>query len=94
MKVRFCNEFIIAEDCHCTAKIHWRGRWPMWGGLFPSDHPASREAMKTFRDRGYWASCFPEGDGITFYSLDGPKDDEVVIKDIEECFGFIVEREQ
>jgi len=48
--------------------------------------------IDAFRDKGYWASCFPEGDGITFYSLDGPKDDEQVVKDIEGCFGFTVSR--
>lgn len=90
MEVRFTNEVIISEDTHCTAKILWRNRHPMRGGKFPLGHPVSSEMMVSFRSRGYWASCYPEGDGITFYRLDGPKDDRQVIKDIEECFGFTV----
>lgn len=85
MEVKFTN-----EAGNCTAKILWRGSYPMRGGKFPHNHPILREAMSTFRDRGYWASCYPEGDGVTFYSLSEPKEDKEVIRDIEECLGFTV----
>lgn len=90
MKVEFINEVIISEDTHCTAQIFWHTHYPMKGGKFPFNHPVSKETIDSFRARGYWASCYPEGDGITFYSLNGPKDDQQVVKDIEECFGFVV----
>lgn len=85
MKVKFTN-----ERRPCTANIIWLNRFPMRGGKFPSAHPVTPSMMAAFREKGYWASCFPEGDGITFYSLSEPKPDEQVIKDIEECFGFTV----
>lgn len=46
------------------------------------------DALAKFRARGYEASCFPEGDGITIPFPDRPA--EQVIKDIEECFGWEV----
>jgi hypothetical protein len=46
-----------------------------------SDSPT----IDAFRDRGYWASCFPEGDGITWKPLNG-QSDEQCLKDIIECF--------
>lgn len=44
-------------------------------------------SLKAFRERGYWASCFPEGDGITWKPLHG-QSDEQCITDIRECFGW------
>lgn len=85
MEVKFTN-----EKGNCTAKILWHGSYPMRFGKFPYNHPITREMIGAFRDRGYWASCYPEGDGITFYSLSNPKDDKQVIKDIEECLDFTV----
>ena len=80
--------------------VMWPGRYPMRAGEFPSTHPvgggrSSREAgqygdseaMNTFRDRGYWASCFPEGDGITWEPLRG-QNDEQCLSDIRDCFGW------
>lgn len=85
--------------------IIWGGAWPMRGGKFPKPHPCAGNPQPTvfanpethgddplgrFRARGYFASCFPEGDGIAF---DPPAGRTVVeiIRDIEECFGFRVE---
>jgi hypothetical protein len=78
---------------------------PMYGGKLPpthpcannpkpmsfgiSDQPPSEDALGKFRARGYWASCFPEGDGILFQHE--PKTDEEVIRDVVECFGWEVE---
>lgn len=44
-------------------------------------------AMKTFRGRGYFASCFPEGDGIAWEPLLG-QSHALCIQDIAECFGW------
>ena len=50
-------------------------------------------AMLEFRGRGYWASCFPEGDGITL-TPERDQDAETVARDIRECFGWdvVIER--
>jgi len=82
--------------------IMWNGpRFEMRGGKFQKDHPVGggfgdAEAsqcgngsnIKAFRAAGYWASCFPEGDGITWKPLNGQSDEQCMI-DIKECFtGF------
>lgn len=81
-------------------------RYAMKNGKFPPDHPCSagvassnKESefgsggpLQAFRERGYWASCFPEGDGITMKVLKG-QDADTVRKDIAECFGWTVESE-
>ena len=84
-------------------------RFAMKAGKFPSDHPCaagdgvsnnrsemgSSPQLQSFRDRGYWASCFPEGDGITLYWWPEyeplSKSAETVMADIRECFGWEVE---
>lgn len=87
---------------NCCSNILWSGRYPMRGGKFPASHPVGNgegpgcqfgagSPIETFRSRGYWASCFPEGDGITFIDESDPKRaPEVVAKDITECFGWEV----
>lgn len=75
-------------------------QFAMRGGKFPPNHPVGgghcagdgsqmgeSEAMTKFRERGYWASCFPEGDGITWEPQRG-QSDEQCIADIRECFGW------
>ena len=74
----------------------------MRNGRFPKDHPVGggsnlstnatfgeSEGMTKFRERGYWASCFPEGDGITFEPQAG-QDPAQVVADVRECFGWEV----
>lgn len=80
--------------------IMWDGKHPARYGKFPASHPVggplfftgdqcgNSEQMSAFRDRGYWASCFPEGDGITFAPMNGQQSEQV-IADIQECFGWI-----
>lgn len=50
--------------------------------------------LRAFRGRGYWASCFPEGDGITLKWWQdvepSEKTAEQVMQDIRECFGWEV----
>lgn len=77
-------------------------KYAMKGGVFPPNHPVggtksasdpsqmgSGDKIEAFRARGYWASCFPEGDGITFQHED-ERSDETVINDVRECFGWLV----
>lgn len=86
--------------------IIWPKAWPMQNGKFPKSHPVgggfcdsgdgqcgNSEAMKLFRQRGYWASCFPEGDGITWKPLSGQSLEQVEA-DVKECFGWNVAERQ
>lgn len=77
------------------------------GGKFPKDHPIApgsvvfgqdsqcgeSPALAAFRSLGYWASCFPEGDGITWKPLNGQSDDQC-LKDIQACFGLGIQWER
>src|SRR3990172_13426411 len=98
MKVIYRHQSEIAHG-----NILWEGKFPMRGGEFPKNHPCytpgeaqagdfqfgKSDALQIFRDRGYWASCFPEGDGITMKT----EKDQIaaqVIEDIKECFGWEV----
>lgn len=80
--------------------------YPMRSGRFPTDHPCAGNARPTvfpggnipatqdplglFRARGYFASCFPEGDGIAFDPPAGKTPAEIET-DVRQCFGFEVE---
>ncbi len=85
-------------------------RFAMRNGRFPASHPCApfddadpgnsqmggSKRLAAFRARGYWASCFPEGDGITLkWWSDVPnpteKTAEDVTRDIRECFGWEVQ---
>lgn len=81
--------------------ILWSGRWPMRGGVFPKGHPVgggsegpiefgTGENIKRFRALGYWASCFPEGDGIVFETA-REQSIEQVVADVRAAFGWFVE---
>lgn len=68
-------------------------------GKFPPNHPVGGsvfgegsqggdgENIRRFREMGYWASCFPEGDGIAWKPLNG-QDDAQCLSDIREAFGW------
>ncbi len=78
------------------------GRYAIKNGRFPDDHPCApgdsfgmemgtSESLKAFRARGYFASCFPEGDGIALdWEPEESKNAESVMRDIRECFGWDV----
>lgn len=80
-------------------------RFAMRHGNFPPTHPCApfddkaptgtgeeggSKGLSAFRARGYWASCFPEGDGITWRPERG-QDDAQCLADIRECFGWELE---
>ena len=86
-----------------NANILWEGKFPMRKGKFPSNHPVGgpivpdgqmedNPAMQAFRTRGYWASCFPEGDGMTVKPLKEQTAGHVAM-DIKDCFGWDVDIE-
>lgn len=82
--------------------IMWSPAHRMRHGKFPATHPAEPNGtvrfrdecgegskMRAFRQCGYWASCFPEGDGITMKTLNGQTPEQVVA-DIKSVFGWEV----
>jgi len=85
-----------------TGNIIWEGKYQMKNGKFPSNHPVggifggddgqigNGKNIEAFRARGYWASCFPEGDGITWIPEKGQTIEQTII-DIKECFGWELE---
>lgn len=72
------------HPCH-ENKIHlmWKELDDLKKGIQGND-PLSK-----FRAAGYFASCFPEGDGIAFEALKY-QSEEQIIKDIESIFGVDV----
>lgn len=97
----------LGDCCYSHSK------YAMKRGVFPADHPCApfdddppkdsgqiggSKRLTAFRSRGYWASCFPEGDGITFYwwekgsTAPSEKTDEEVKRDIRECFGWEIDQ--
>lgn len=91
---------VYPQSERCNGNIMWQGKFPMSYGVFPKDHPVSpgkarlennysengnSECMQKFRALGYWASCFPEGDGIVF-KHEETKTDEQLMADVRECF--------
>ena len=78
----------------CYGNIMWQKAHPMRAGKFPLSHPVggvfadqagNGPQIVLFRERGYWASCFPEGDGITWKPL-RDQSDEQCMADIRACF--------
>lgn len=53
------------------------------------DPPPSDDPLGRFRALGYFASCFPEGDGIAFRPPEG-KTTADIAGDIERTFGWLV----
>lgn len=91
---------IIWADRDRGSSYYRVSQYAMRGGKFPPDHPAcpgavsyatsqmgDSEKMAAFRERGYWASCFPEGDGIT-WKPERCQSDEQCMADIRDCFGW------
>jgi hypothetical protein len=79
---------------HQYGKFSGNIMWPKSLGQNKATHPVhSTEDNKhapivLFREKGYFASCFPEGDGITMMDNSNKKSPEEVIDDIKICFGW------
>lgn len=99
--------YIHGEKGRWAGGVLWSERAPARNGVFPHNHPCAAgtpvfgaagngqcgegEKLNAFRELGYWASCFPEGDGITLDAvLNQPP--AQVIADIEQVFGWRVRR--
>jgi hypothetical protein len=70
--------------------------WPKSLGTSNKTHPVTSvgcdadSPLGKFRALGYFASCFPEGDGITMKDESGEKSANDVAEDIRRCFGWDV----
>ena len=107
---RFSTANIIWAERDRGSAYYRVSKFAMNGGKFPASHPCApfegekqfddrsqcgaSKGLTAFRERGYWASCFPEGDGITLKWWDDPaapdKTAVQVMRDIRECFGWEV----
>lgn len=63
----------------------------LWPGVLPAEQ---REALPTaiaaISAQGYWASPFPEGDGVTFQrNGEAPYDPDAALADFRAAFGFL-----
>lgn len=106
---------IIWAERNQGSAYYRTSKYAMKAGKFPPTHPCApfdnhdsddhsqmgdSKKLAAFRDRGYWASCFPEGDGITLkWWGDGgegfdSRTPEQVMKDIQECFGWALRLRQ
>lgn len=65
------------------------GGMPGTDSLFVNSAGAKMDELRAL---GYWASCFPEGDGITFKPNDESRPPELVAQDFEKVFGWRVRR--
>jgi hypothetical protein len=46
-------------------------------------------SLERIRKLGYWASPFPEGDGVTFTDEAKTKKDSEIVKDFQHCFDWL-----
>lgn len=89
---------IIWAERNQGSSYYRTSKFAMRGGKFPPNHPVgggyandaqvgTGENINAFRELGYWASCFPEGDGITWRPLNG-QSDEQCMEDVKAVFGW------
>lgn len=109
---RLSTANIIWADRDRGSPYYRTSKFAMNAGRFPANHPCApfdedertridsqlgqSPQLRAFRSRGYWASCFPEGDGITlkwWQDVSEPTDKTAaqVMQDIRECFGWEIE---
>lgn len=71
----------------------------MWGkgpGMGSEGRPVNSESghfdnsISKFRGLGYYASCFPEGDGMAIKDESESRSPDEVARDITSCFGWNV----
>ena len=99
-------EILIGSPGLSRWNIVFEEPFPMRAGRFPKQHPCWENPRPTvfgdepetpdplgrFRGRGYAsASCFPDGDGISFIPRAGTGI-ETVKRDVAECFGVEIWR--
>jgi|GEM_PF-1808920 len=47
------------------------------------------ESINQLREMGYWASAFPEGDGVTFTDNTKKKLNDELVSDVQSCFEWL-----
>ena len=63
----------------------------LWAGLLPRHLESQlQRGLETLDGKGYWISCYPQGDGATFSLAGGrPYDEKVVLADFTSAFPFL-----
>ena len=63
----------------------------LWLGVLPAEQrEALPAAISAISAQGYWASPFPEGDGVTFKRYRGtPYDPDAALTDFQAAFAFL-----
>lgn len=63
----------------------------LWPGVLPAEQREELPAaLATISARGYWASPFPEGDGVTFKRYgETPYEPDAAFTDFRSAFGFL-----
>jgi len=51
--------------------------------------PEIQNSLEKIRNRGYWASLYPEGDGVTFKDDTESKKDIEILNDFRSCFEWL-----
>lgn len=70
---------------NCTGNVLWRKE------DFINKVDDISTSLKKLRDMGYWASAYPEGDGITFkYTKDSYQKSSIeILEDFSICFEWV-----
>jgi hypothetical protein len=87
---------LIFPTPNAHGNLMFKDSYPMREGKFPKLHPFidnpepftfsanpphGEDRLSKFRQAGYYASCFPEGDGLSFKPLHG-QDNERIKQDV------------
>lgn len=82
---------------HQRENIYGNIMWDKELGQSDETHPIKsmptkngEHPIETFTNLGYFASCFPEGDGIVIQDKSNTKTAGMVADDIIKCFGWDV----
>lgn len=82
---------------HQKKNVYGNIMWSKDIGIKNTTHPvisiqikSNIDPLEKFRSLGYYASCFPEGDGIAIRDESERKTAGMVADDIISCFGWDV----
>lgn len=74
--------FLLAPSGNCNGNL-------LWSICEILNHQEEKSlSIDSFRKKGYWASEFPEGDGITF-THDSKKNIDEILSDFQVCFQWV-----
>ncbi|RPA31947.1 hypothetical protein [Shewanella frigidimarina] len=85
MKARFLAPRVDESGTKYNGNLVWAK------SDFESKEHEITSSLKRIRNKGYWASAFPEGDGVAFSLEDESsyKDSDEIFSDFRECFDWV-----